>query len=107
MLRRLSKSFRSILPTSTSGENIGARLRADQAEADTRVARAEAEQRRAEAIATEQAMKAKVAENRALLVLAEAEVPKAMPMPLVPARSTPTMPDDARSSPRMVFQNLG
>lgn len=60
------------------GENIGARLRADQAEADTRVARAEAEQRRAEAIATEQAMKAKVAENRALLVLAEAEVPKAM-----------------------------
>jgi uncharacterized protein YqfA (UPF0365 family) len=60
------------------GENIGARLRADQAEADTRVARAEAEQRRAEAIATEQAMKAKVAENRASLILAEADVPKAM-----------------------------
>jgi uncharacterized protein YqfA (UPF0365 family) len=60
------------------GENIGARLRADQAEADTRVARAEAEQRRAEAIATEQAMKAKVAENRANLILAEADVPKAM-----------------------------
>lgn len=60
------------------GENIGARLRAYQAEADTRVARAEAEQRRAEAIATEQVMKARVAENRAQLVLAEAEVPKAM-----------------------------
>lgn len=60
------------------GENIGARLRADQAEADTRVARAQAEQRRAEAIATEQVMKAKVAENRANLVLAEAEVPRAM-----------------------------
>lgn len=60
------------------GENIGARLRADQAEADTRMARAEAEQRRAEAIASEQAMKAKVAENRASLVLAESEVPRAM-----------------------------
>jgi uncharacterized protein YqfA (UPF0365 family) len=60
------------------GENIGARLQADQAEADTRVARARAEQRRAEAIATEQEMRAKVAENRARLVLAEAEVPLAM-----------------------------
>lgn len=60
------------------GENIGARLRADQAEADTRVARAEAEQRRAEAVATEQVMKAKVAENRAQLVLAESEIPRAM-----------------------------
>jgi uncharacterized protein YqfA (UPF0365 family) len=60
------------------GENIGARLQADQAEADTRVARAKAEQRRAEAVAFEQEMKAKVAENRARLVLAEAEVPRAM-----------------------------
>ena len=60
------------------GENIGARLQADQAEADTRVARAKAEQRRAEAVAAEQEMKAKVAENRARLVLAEAEVPQAM-----------------------------
>jgi uncharacterized protein YqfA (UPF0365 family) len=60
------------------GENIGARLQADQAEADTRKRRAEAEQRRAEAVAAEQEMKAKVAENRARLVLAEAEVPMAM-----------------------------
>jgi uncharacterized protein YqfA (UPF0365 family) len=60
------------------GENIGARLQADQAEADTRVARAEAEQRRAEAVAVEQEMTASVAENRAKLVLAEAEVPQAM-----------------------------
>lgn len=60
------------------GENIGARLQADQAEADTRVARAEAEQQRAVAIAEEQEMKAKVAENRSKLVLAEAEVPMAM-----------------------------
>ena len=60
------------------GENIGARLQADQAEADTRVARAKAEQKRAEAIASEQENKAKVAENRARVVLAEAEVPRAM-----------------------------
>ncbi len=60
------------------GENIGARLQADQAEADTRVARANAEKRRADAIAHEQEMKANVAENRARLVLAEADVPQAM-----------------------------
>ncbi len=60
------------------GENIGARLQADQAEADTRVARAQAESRRAEAVADEQENKAKVAENRAGLVLAEADVPRAM-----------------------------
>lgn len=60
------------------GENIGARLQADQAEADTRVARANAEQRRAVAIAEEQEMKADVAKQRADLVMAEAEVPLAM-----------------------------
>jgi uncharacterized protein YqfA (UPF0365 family) len=60
------------------GENIGARLQADQAEADTRVARAKAEERRANAIAREQEMKARVAENRARVILAEAEVPMAM-----------------------------
>ena len=60
------------------GENIGARLQADQAEADMRVAQARAEQRRAAAAATEQEMVAKTQENRADVVLAEAEVPKAM-----------------------------
>ncbi len=60
------------------GQNIGARLQADQAEADTRVARAKAEERRAMATAREQEMKAAVAKNRARVVLAEAEVPKAM-----------------------------
>jgi len=60
------------------GQNIGARLQADQAEADTRVARAKAEERRALAAAREQEMKASVAKNRSLVVLAEAEVPKAM-----------------------------
>ena len=60
------------------GENIGARLQADQAEADTRVARAKAEERRAFAIAREQEMKASVQENRAKVVQAEAQVPMAM-----------------------------
>lgn len=60
------------------GQNIGARLQADAAEADTRVARAQAERKRAEAIALEQEMKAKVAENRSRLVEAEASVPMAM-----------------------------
>jgi uncharacterized protein YqfA (UPF0365 family) len=57
------------------GQNIGARLQADQAEADTRVARARAEERRAQALAQEQEMKAKVAENRAAVIAAEAAVP--------------------------------
>ena len=60
------------------GENIGARLQADQAEADTRVARASAEKRRADAIAHEQEMKAGVAKQRAGLILAESQVPQAM-----------------------------
>lgn len=60
------------------GVNIGARLQADQAEADKKRFQAEAEKRRALAIAQEQENFAKVAENRALVVLAEAEVPKAM-----------------------------
>ncbi len=60
------------------GENIGARLQADQAEADTRVARAKAEERRSFAIAREQEMKASTAENRARVLQAEALVPKAM-----------------------------
>ncbi|MCA9234042.1 MAG: flotillin-like protein FloA [Planctomycetales bacterium] len=60
------------------GENIGARLQADQAEADTRKARALAEQRRANAFAREQEMKAAVAGNRAAVLAAQAEVPKAM-----------------------------
>jgi uncharacterized protein YqfA (UPF0365 family) len=60
------------------GENVGARLQADQAEADMRVARAKAEERRAAAVAAEQEMKAKTVENRSVVVLAEAEVPKSM-----------------------------
>ena len=62
----------------TVGENIGAKLAADRAESDKRRFQAEAEQRRAMAVATEQEQVAKQAENRAMVVLAEAEIPKAM-----------------------------
>ena len=60
------------------GKNVGAHLQADQAEADLRVAQARAETRRAMAVAEEQEMTARVAEMRAKVVAAEAEVPKAM-----------------------------
>ncbi len=53
------------------GENIGARLRADKAESDKRIAQAEAEKRRAMAVAAEQ-------ENKAKLVDAQSTVPLAM-----------------------------
>ncbi len=60
------------------GENVGAKLQADQAEADKRRFQAEAEKRRAMAIAQETEFKAEAQKNKALVVLAEAEVPKAM-----------------------------
>ncbi len=60
------------------GENLGAKLQADQAEADKRRFQAEAEKRRSLAMALEQEMAAKVRENRAKVVLAEAEIPLAI-----------------------------
>jgi len=60
------------------GENIGARLNTDRAEADKKVAQAQAEQRRAMAVAREQEMVALVQENRAKVVAAEAEIPLAI-----------------------------
>ncbi|MHC4232663.1 MAG: flotillin-like protein FloA [Planctomycetota bacterium] len=60
------------------GVNVGAQLQGAQAEADLKRAKAEAEKRAAMARAREQEMKAAVEENRAKVVLAEAEVPKAM-----------------------------
>ena len=60
------------------GQNIGAILQTDQAEADLKVARAKAEERRAAAVATEQENIAEVAKQRAKVVEAEAEIPKAM-----------------------------
>ncbi len=60
------------------GDNIGAKLQGDQAEADKKRFQAEAEKRRAMAMAQEQEFRAEEQKNRALVVLAEAEVPKAM-----------------------------
>ena len=60
------------------GANVGARLQADQAEADLRVARARAEKNRADSVAQEQEMRALTQENQSKVVLAEAEIPKAM-----------------------------
>lgn len=60
------------------GENIGAKLQLDQAEADKRRFQAEAEQRRAMAVALAAEHSATVVENRAKVVLAEAEIPKGM-----------------------------
>jgi uncharacterized protein YqfA (UPF0365 family) len=60
------------------GENVGAKLQTEQAEADKKRAQAEAEKRRAMAVALDQEMVAEQSKNRALVVLAEAEVPRAM-----------------------------
>lgn len=60
------------------GDNIGAKLQTDQAEADKNIAQARAEERRAMAVALEQEMAARVEEMRARVVEAEAEVPLAM-----------------------------
>jgi len=60
------------------GQNIGAKLQADQAEADKARFQAEAEKRRAMAIAQAAEYTAEIEKNRALVVLAEAEVPKAI-----------------------------
>ena len=60
------------------GDNIGAALQTDQAEADLKIAQARAEERRAMAVAQEQEMSARVEEMRARVTEAEAEVPRAM-----------------------------
>ena len=60
------------------GENVGAKLQAEQAEANKLIAQAQAEVRRAAAVATEQEMIARVAEMRARVVEAEAQIPLAM-----------------------------
>lgn len=60
------------------GANIGAKLQTDQASADLKVAEAKAEERRAMAVAEEQEMIAKAQQARAKVILAEAEVPKAL-----------------------------
>ncbi len=60
------------------GDNIGANLQTAQAEADSKRFQAMAEQRRAAAVAQEAEYQAEAQKNRALVVLAEADVPKAI-----------------------------
>lgn len=60
------------------GQNIGAKLQAEQAEANKLIAQAQAEVRRAAAVASEQEMKAKSQEMRARVIEAEAQVPLAI-----------------------------
>ena len=60
------------------GENVGAKLQAEQAEANKLIAQAHAEVRRAAAVAVEQEMMARVREMRARVVEAEAMVPMAV-----------------------------
>lgn len=60
------------------GKNIGAQLQMDQANADKNIAQAKAEEKRAMAVAQEQEMKAKAQDARAQVILAEAEIPKAI-----------------------------
>ena len=60
------------------GRNVGAELEIANAEAEKRIAQAKAEERKCNVIATENEMKAKVEEMKALVIQAEAEVPKAL-----------------------------
>lgn len=60
------------------GKNIGAELQTDQAEADKRIAQAKAEERRALAVAMEQEFKAEAGRQRAKVIEAEADVPRAI-----------------------------
>lgn len=60
------------------GGNVGAKLQAEQADANKLIAQAQAEVRRAAAVATEQEMVARVEEMRARVVEAEAQVPLAI-----------------------------
>jgi len=70
------------------GRNIGAQLRADQAEADKRVAQAKAEGRRAMAVAREREMQAQIVANQAKLVEARAAVPRAIADSLADSKMT-------------------
>jgi uncharacterized protein YqfA (UPF0365 family) len=70
----LSIDIAEVMP----GQNIGARLQADKAEANMKIARAEAEGRRAMAVAREQEMKAHTQEMQANVVQAQAMVPQAL-----------------------------
>ena len=60
------------------GENVGAKLRIDEADAKKRISQAAAEERKAQAIAHEQEMRAKTQEMKAVVLAAESKVHEAM-----------------------------
>lgn len=60
------------------GNNIGAKLKIEDAEAKKKISQAAAEERKAQAVALEQEMKAKTQEMKAVVLAAESEVHKAM-----------------------------
>jgi len=78
VLENPDKISKTVLADIDVGDNIGAHLQADQAEADTKRYQAEAEKRRSLATAQEVEYQAEAQKNRALVILAEAEIPKAI-----------------------------
>ncbi len=60
------------------GNNLGAKLKVEDAEAKKKISQAAAEERKAQAIALEQEMKAKTQEMKAIVLAAESKVHEAM-----------------------------
>lgn len=60
------------------GQNIGAKLKIEDAEAKKKISQAAAEERKAQAVALEQEMKAKTQEMKAIVLAAESKVHEAM-----------------------------
>jgi uncharacterized protein YqfA (UPF0365 family) len=94
------------------GANIGARLQTDKADADVRVARAAAEKRSAMAIAKQQEMKSELAKFRAMLVLAEAEIPAALAVAfrrgqVQPKRLSVRLRNPIKRTSRLTSRGLG
>lgn len=85
------------------GDNIGARLRTDQANADIRIARAAAESRRAMAVALEQEMVALRKEQQANFILAKAEIPPAIADAFLNGQITDSAPTEQTDSPFLRF----
>jgi uncharacterized protein YqfA (UPF0365 family) len=90
------------------GVNIGAKLQIARADADVRVARADAERRRAMALARQQEMRAELAKSRALLVLAEAEIPATLATAFRTGRfHTRRRRRETETGNNLEFHNLG
>lgn len=71
------------------GDNLGAKLKIEDAEAKKKISQAAAEERKAQAIALEQEMKAKTQEMKAIVLASESEVHKAMASALKNGKFSP------------------